>query len=152
MKQFTVSLDESLQRPVMRLADWYGFDAMLDTGAIFPIWIDSEELLKATGATLVMKEAEFGGIGGRATGNVYQLPYFKIGELIFPNMHIICYPMEKKNCHLLLSSTMFYGLRCEIDFENHKLNVTIPDKQPQVRTLRIEDQNGHLHVFCQEAE
>lgn len=149
MKQFTLSLDENLQRPVMRLSDWYGFDAMLDTGALFPVWIDTEELLKATGASLVMEEAEFGGIGGRAVGKVYQIAYFKIGELVFPNMHVICYPMEKKTCHMLLSSTMFYGLRCEIDFENHKLNVTIPDKQPEVRNLRIEDHNGHLHVLCQ---
>ena len=31
MKQFTLSLDENLQRPVVHLTDWYGFDAMLDS-------------------------------------------------------------------------------------------------------------------------
>ena len=151
MKQFTIPTYKDLQRPTMPLEKWFDFDAMLDTGALFPVWVDDEELLKATGATLVKDPVEFSGIGGRAEGKLYQIPYFQIGELIFPNMHIICYPMESRTCHLLLSSTMFYGLRCEIDYENFCLNVTIPDRETEVRNLHIEDKDGHLYVLCQSA-
>ena len=151
MKQFTMQLYQDLQRPTIPLPDWHNFDAMLDTGALFPVWIDDEELLIKTGAKLVKDEVIFGGIGGKVIGKLYQLPYFKLGELIYPNMHILCYPMENRTCHMLLSSTMFSGLRCEIDYENYKLNVTIPDGQQITRNLVIRDSNGKLHVACQSA-
>ena len=149
MRQFTLPLYAELDRPVMPLPDWYNFNAMLDTGALFPVWIDDEELLIKTGAVSVKEKVVFGGIGGKAYGKLYQIPYFKFGDLVYPNMHIICYPMENRTCHMLLSSTMFYGLRCEIDYENHKLNVTIPDGQQITRNLVIRDSGGKLHVVCQ---
>ena len=49
---------------------------------------------------------------------------------------------------MILSASMFSGLRYEIDDENHKLNVTIPDTQSFVRNLTIWDENGHLQVLC----
>ena len=148
MKQFTISLYSDLQRPVMPLTSWHNFNAMLDTGAIFPVWVDNESLLKKAGAILSKKNVPISGIGGRTTGNLYRIPFFKIGELIFPDMSIVASPL-KMPCHLLLSATMFTGLRYEIDNENHKLNVEIPDTESSVRNLVIKDENGRLHVLCQ---
>ena len=46
MKQFTLELYDNIQRPVVYLPDWHKFNAMLDTGALFPVWVDDEEGLK----------------------------------------------------------------------------------------------------------
>ena len=37
MRQFTISLDKETQRPITFLKNWYGLDAMIDTGALFYI-------------------------------------------------------------------------------------------------------------------
>ena len=147
MKQFTLDLNENIQRPVSRLADWHQFDVMLDTGALFPVWVDEEKALIKLGAECIKEKVTFGGFGGEAVGNLYKLPYFKIGELIFPGLPIISCKV-KAPCHMILSASMFSKLRYEIDDEHHKLNVVIPDTQTTVRNLTIWDENGHLQVLC----
>lgn len=147
MKQFTLDLYENIQRPVAFLSDWHNFDAMLDTGALFPVWVAEEKTLEKLGAELVKGSVKFGGFGGEAVGKLYRLPFFKIGELIFPGLPIISCRVNAP-CQMILSASMFSGLRYEIDDENHKLNVTIPDTQSFVRNLTIWDENGHLQVLC----
>ncbi len=147
MKQFSLQLYDNIQRPVVYLPEWHKFDAMLDTGALFPVWVDDEDILDDLGAECIKEYVEFGGIGGRAKGKLYKLPYLKLGELIYPELPIVAYNLEVP-CQLLLSATMFSKLRYEVDDENHMLNVTIPDKQSCVRNLTIRDENGHLQVLC----
>ena len=89
MKQFTLDLYKSIQRPVLFLADWHKFDAMLDTGALFPVWVDEEKALIKLGAECIKEKVTFDGFGGEAVGNLYRLPYFRIGELIFPDLPVI---------------------------------------------------------------
>lgn len=50
---------------------------------------------------------------------------------------------------MILSATMFRNLMYEIDDKNHKLNVTIPDGESEIRNLIIRDSNGKLHVLVQ---
>ncbi len=147
MKQFTLDLNENVQRPVARLTNWHQFDVMLDTGALFPVWVDEEKALEKLGAKCVKQNVTFGGFGGEAVGNLYRLPYFQLGELIFPELPIISCKV-KAPCHMILSASMFSKLSYEIDDEHHKLNVTIPDTQSTVRNLTIWDDNGHLQVLC----
>ena len=147
MKQFTLELNKNIQRPVAKLTDWHQFDVMLDTGALFPVWVDDEDVLMDLGAKCVRESVEFGGFGGRVKGKMYKLPYFKIGELIYPGLPVIAYQMEIP-CQMLLSASMFTHLRYEVDDENHRLNVTIPDSQSCVRNLTIWEEKGHLHVLC----
>lgn len=151
MKQFVLKLQEKAQRPVIHLKDFYGIDAMLDTGALFPIWTAEEETLKLLGGVIEKDNVKFGGFGGIADGKLYKLPRFQVGELIYPDFHIISCEMNMPG-QALLSATMFQGLRYEVDDENHALTVTIPDKQNNVRNLRIIDENGRLYVFCQSVE
>ena len=151
MRQFTLELQERTQRPVVYLANFYGFDAMLDTGALFPIWIENEIGLKKLGAKLVSKNVEFSGFGGRAFGNLYCIPFVQIGELIFPNLHIISCRLNLP-CKMILSATMFRGLIYEVDDYNYKLNVTVPEGQSLVRNLVIWDEKGRLHVMCTSGE
>ena len=50
MKQFTLPLIKKAQRPTVRLERFFRLRAMLDTGAVLPVWIESEELLKVSAA------------------------------------------------------------------------------------------------------
>lgn len=43
MKQITLDLDKSLQRPVVMLSN--GLKALLDTGAYIPVWVGGEQIL-----------------------------------------------------------------------------------------------------------
>lgn len=145
MKQFTLNLDQKLQRPVVVLD---GILALLDTGAHFPIWTDDEDILVSLlNARLVKKGVEFGGFGGTARGNLYQMTFI-VGKLIYPNMYIISCSALNVPFHMILSATMFSRLIYEIDDRHHKFNVTIPDGESTVRRLVIEDLNGKLHVLC----
>lgn len=147
MKQFTLRLQAKAQRPVIKLVDFYGFDALLDTGALFPVWIEDESILKELDAVLLMENVEFGGFGGKAIGNLYRIPMLKVGELLFPDFHMISCKLNLP-CKMILSATMFDDLIYEVDNHNHRFNVSIPDTQSTVRNLVIEDQNGNLHVLC----
>ncbi len=148
MKQFTLKLQKRTQRPIAKLDTFYGIDAMLDTGAVFPIWLGDESLLAYLGGKLILDHAEFGGFGGSSIGKVYSLPLVQVGDLIFPDMHIIAYKMNMP-CRMIMSATMFQNLIYEVDDLNHRLNVTIPDTQSNVRNLIIRSENGKLHVLCQ---
>lgn len=151
MRQFTISLDKETQRPITFLKNWYGLDAMIDTGALFPIWVGDEEILNQLGAKMLIDNVEFGGFGGNTTGKLYVIPTFQFGELIYPNFHIIAHKMELP-CQMILPATMFRNLCYEIDDENHMFNVTIPNGQSNVRNLVIKDKNGKLHVLCTSEE
>ncbi len=45
MEQFSLELNDEMQRPVVYLENWHGLNALLDTGAIFPIWTVDEGIL-----------------------------------------------------------------------------------------------------------
>lgn len=147
MKQFTLPLDEHSQRPIVYLGKSTNIFAMLDTGALFPIWVEKEEILSIFGATLASRNVEFGGFGGKAKGNIYRLPNLIVGDLVFSNMSIIACELDLP-CQMILSATMFKHLIYEIDDYNHAFNVTIPDKESNVRNLKIEDKDGKLHILC----
>ena len=151
MKQFTILMQKKTQRPVLRLKDFYDYDAMLDTGALFPVWVEEEDILIDLGASIVSEDVEFGGFGGSAHGKLYVLPLLKIGNLVFPNLHIIACQMDLP-CQMILSATMFRNLIYEIDDYNHRFNVTIPDTESEVRNLMIWDKEGKLHVAVSSAD
>ena len=70
MKKFTLDLYKNIQRPVIYLADWHKFDAMLDTGALFPVWVDEEKALIKLDAECIKEKVTFGGFEGEAIGNL----------------------------------------------------------------------------------
>lgn len=144
-----MTLNKDFQRPIIYLSNWHGLNALLDTGALFPVWTAPETILLSLGGVLLQKDVVFGGFGGKTQGNLYQLNQLSIGKLIFPKMTIIaCDDLKNVPYHILLSATMFQHLRYEIDDENHKFNVTVPDREGCVRNLKIQDKNGQLQVLC----
>ena len=148
MKQFTLDLAKDSLRPIVMLNNWNNFNALLDTGAYLPVWVADESVLQALGGECIRKGVNFGGFGGDTVGNLYKLPQLLVGDLIFPNMHIIaCKDLGSIPFQLILSATMFNGLIYEIDTFNHKLNITVPANESAVRNLKIEDSSGKLHVL-----
>ncbi|MBR2215748.1 MAG: hypothetical protein IJ849_08335 [Selenomonadaceae bacterium] len=147
MQQFTLPLRKTTQRPIVVLKHPRPMYAMLDTGAVFPIWVTNEERLKNIGGVFDRADVPFGGFGGITTGDLYRIPTFCVGELVFPNFPVILSP-RKLPCQLLLSATMFSNLIYEIDDKNHRLNFTIPEGESLVRPLNVRIENGRLHIFC----
>ena len=146
MKQFTLRLDVTQQRPVVLLKN--SLTALLDTGAYIPIWTDDEDILVSVlDGMLIKKGVPFTGFGGIAYGNLYQVT-FEIGDLIFPNMHIVANGELNTSYNLILSATMFDGLIYEIDTKTHRMNVSVPDDESLVRNLRVVDSNGSIHILC----
>ncbi len=152
MEQFTLDLLDN-QRPIIYLElrdSKTKINAMLDSGALFPIWVTDEDLLVDMGAICVKKGVEIGGFGGKASGNLYKFDYIQIGKLTYPGCYIVASKLDLP-CHLILSATMFQNLIYEIDDKNHKLNVSIPGDESMIRNLVIEDKGGELHVLCSSA-
>ena len=149
MRQFSLKLDVTQQRPVVLLEN--ALTALLDTGAYIPIWTDEEDiLLSDMGGKLVRSNVPFTGFGGTTYGNLYQVT-LKVGDLIFPNMHIIANNELNSSYNLILSATMFDGLSYEINTRTHWLHVTVAEDSDLVRNLRVVDNNGRLHVLCETA-
>lgn len=145
--QFTLDLDSNSQRPVVLLKNFYNISALLDTGSYFPVWTDDEEILVSLlNASFIKKNIIFGGFGGQAKGNLYTLN-LNLGKLIFPNMYIIACNSLDVPFNMILSATMFRNLMYEIDDVHHKLNVTIPNNESNIRNLIIEDKSGKLHIL-----
>ena len=145
--QFTLPLRTLPRRPVVPLKDFFGIHAMLDTGALIPVWTDREQLLQACGAKLIARDTTFTGFGGEAGGNTYVIKNFKFGSLLYPDFHIV---VSKTNipAQMILPATMFDGLIYEIDTHNHALNIEIPDTQSLVRNLTLEYSHGKIVVLC----
>ena len=53
--------------------------------------------------------------------------------------------------NLILSATMFQNLIYEVDDKNHRMNIMVPDEESMVRSLRIEDSGGQIHILCNSA-
>lgn len=149
MKQFTLNLVKQMQRPIVVLKNWHGILALLDTGAVFPVWTKNESILTELGGTYQKGDIWFSGFGGATKGNLFILPSLTVGDLIFSNIPVIASKdLENLPFQLILSATMFSGLIYEIDDYNHRLNVTIPAGESTVRNMRIVDSNGRLHILC----
>ena len=70
MRQMTLELDQTYQRPVVTLDNFFGLDAMIDTGAVYPVWMNGEESLCKLGAVKKRNSVPFGGLGGMTNGAV----------------------------------------------------------------------------------
>lgn len=58
-------LDVSASRPVLRLDHLFpGCTALIDTGALFPVWTKNRDLLEALGAKICKRNVLFSGFGG----------------------------------------------------------------------------------------
>lgn len=140
------NLDASANRPIILLDNIFnGCTALIDTGALFPIWTKDVRLLEALGAELVKKNVNFGGFGGDAEGDIYKIT-LDLGKFIYPNMHIIACRNDEIPGFFIFSATMFKHAIYTIDDITKKFIVKTIDNQI-CRNLIIKDTNGKLSVL-----
>lgn len=143
--QLTLKLDANARRPVVKLNWFNGCRALLDTGALLPVWTANGEILQELGAKLIKKNVSFGGFGGDAEGALYRVDFY-LGNLIFKDMPIVATSMQDLNCHLILPAIMFDKTIYEIDTINHALNIDTKDNQ-LVRILKVSDDSEKFSVY-----
>lgn len=143
--QLDILLDQAARRPIARL-DWFtGCRALIDTGALFPIWTKSEALLMKLGGRIEKRNVTFSGFGGTTDGHLYRIN-FNLNGLQYIDMPIVVKPMNDLNCHMILSATMFEKMVYTIDNINKHLFIDTQDNQI-VRILRISDEYSKLSVY-----
>ena len=150
MKQFSIPLNNDDPRPTVHLEN--NIDAMFATGMVFPIWISSEEELRATGAKLIRDNLKTDTTYGEAIGKLYEIHDFKLGELSYPILHVICAPSDFAPCRMMLGTVMFEGLIVTVDRAKNELIIRVPDSESSVRNVVIEETNGLIEVVCQSVE
>ncbi len=140
------SLIHSAQGPVLLLSNIFqGCTALLDTGALFPVWTKGDRLLKGIGGRFDFGDISFTGFGGECKASVYKLN-FCLGNIIFPDMSILCINDDAIPGYFLLSATMFYGCKYTIDNLNKKLWIDTYDNQV-CRLLKIRNDKGKLYIL-----
>lgn len=91
--QLDISLDKSARRPVARLEWFSGCRALIDTGALFPVWTKSESLLIKLGGKLERNNISFSGFGGKTDGQLYRVN-FNLNGLQYIDMPVVVKPMD----------------------------------------------------------
>lgn len=92
--QMTIQLDKKARRPIAEI-DWFeGCRALIDIGALFPIWNGiGEDLEHSFNAKLQKRNVAFRGFGGEAKGDVYRVN-FELNGLHYLDMPIIVSEIE----------------------------------------------------------
>ena len=118
-----LNISKEVDRPLIELNDIFeGCTALLDTGALIPIWTKSEKLLVELGATLIKKKVSFNGFGGDAVGSLYRLD-FRLGDYYYPNMPIVATVDDTIPGYFLLSATMFLDMDIAIRNSNKTIEI-----------------------------
>lgn len=143
--QLTIPLDQYARRPIARLDWFHDCRALIDTGALFPVWTKNEALLLRLGARLIRKNVAFSGFGGKTCGSLYRVNFSLYG-LQYPNMPIVAKPTNDLNCHLILSATMFDQMIYTIDTINKCFTIDTIDPQI-VRILKVSDEYGNITSY-----
>ena len=98
--------------------EWFsGCRALIDTGALFPVWTKSESLLVKLGGKLERNNISFSGFGGKTDGQLYRVN-FNLNGLQYIDMPVVVKPMNDLNCHIILSAIMFENMIYTIDTIN----------------------------------
>ena len=148
LRQLTFNLLDDASRPII---DLDGCPILLDTGAELPVCTVSYSVFKTIfpDAQKIKDNAELKGFGSAVTCPMYKC-FFKLKDLLYPELPILLHPMEHPGYSIILSASMFYGLIYEVDAVNYKLNITVPDNQSLIRNLHIKDSQGNMHVLTNE--
>ncbi len=140
-------MGESL-RPIIELDLFPGCLALIDTGAVIPVWTGEESQLAALkGARSTGRRESFSGFGGSVEGNIYEL------TLDFDGLYYIDLPIVASRMndpwYIRLPATLFDHMIYTIDNIHGIVIFETPDNQP-VRHLKYQDMNGRTYILTQE--
>lgn len=133
-------------RPIIELNEIFkGCTALLDTGAIIPVWTKKDDLLEALGATLDKKNVSFSGFGGKTIGDLYKID-LRLGKIMYPRLPIVVHEDNKIPGYFIFSATMFKGMIYTIDDITKKFIVILTDNQI-CHNIKVVDSNGKITVL-----
>ena len=146
-------LHRNRQRPVIILTQYYNMLALLDTGAIIPVWTGGLRVLESNFTVRLIKyNVTFNGFGGKALGDLYRISKFELGCLKYYSLPIIVVQgMENLGVQMILSATMFSNLNYTIKNKEKVLSVDIGNEILE-RHLEVKDSEGHLHILCTDSQ
>jgi len=108
MAQIKIPLLKEYKRPIIELYDNW---AMIDTGAVIPVLsMHPKKVQQEFSGKMIKEGLPIGGIGGESTGDVYRLPEFRVGGLIYSPFEVFVPRQPLMKFPILLSATMFYGM------------------------------------------
>ena len=143
-------LDVTFDRPIVQLRQMKGMFAMIDTGALCPIWVqDERELLSSYNVRCEKEDVTFTVFGGIVVhGSLYTIDVFTLdNSLFYTNMPIIASRDESfRDVSMLFPMTMFRGMQVALDPQAGVLELTILDGQPS-RRIKITDEGGEIHIL-----
>lgn len=134
------SLDDTVERPVIVLNEIFeGCSALLDTGALIPVWTkDAQILKKVYNADLIKTNCKFNGFSNNdIIGDLYKIDLV-LGELVFPKLPIIASYNEKIPGFFLFPATMFTQMDYCIKNSTKKLEL-IPTNNQKCFNIVIGD-------------
>lgn len=105
-----------------------GCTALLDTGAIIPVWTKDVELLQGLGARFYKQNVEFAGFGGKTKGDLYKIN-LSLDKIIFPELPIIVHNSDNIPGYFIFSATMFKNMIYTVDDITKQFVVVCPDNQ-----------------------
>jgi len=138
--------DDSFSRPVINLDRVFpGCKALVDTGALFPVWTSIEDGLVALGARPDSKlpTGEISGFGGIARGNLYRLT-IELNGIYYIELPILASRLKSSRFHLVLPSTMFSGMELAVDYRNHCINLDTRSNQVSYHLHHKSSDDGTL--------
>lgn len=139
-------LEDRTNRPIIKLDKIFtGCTALLDTGAIIPVWTKDVELLQRLGAHLYKRNVEFAGFGGKTKGDLYKINLV-LDKIIFPELPIIVHNSDKIPGYFIFSATMFKNMIYTIDDITKQFIVILPDNQV-CQNIKVVDNNGKINVL-----
>lgn len=133
-------------RPIIKLDYIFaGCTALLDTGALIPVWTKEARLLEALGATLDRKNVSFSGFGGETTGDLYKID-LQFGKIVYPGLPIIVHENNDIPGYFIFSATMFRNMIYTIDDISKKFIIILTDNQI-CHNIKVLDSNGKIVVL-----
>lgn len=141
-------LDESL-RPVIEVGIFPGCRALIDTGAVIPVWVAAESRLAALDSVRATgRQGTVSGFGGSSEGNLYEMT-LDLDGLYYIDLPIVASGMKNAPWHIILPATLFDNMIYTIDNIRRIAIFEAPDNQ-LVRHLKYCDKDGSLYIFSQE--
>lgn len=141
-----LTCDASFSRPVVNLDNVFpGCKALVDTGALFPVWTALEDGLIALGARPDPKlpVGEVSGFGGIAKGNLYRFTV-ELNGIYYIELPILASRLPTSRFHMVLPSTMFSEMELIVDYRNHSLDLDTRSNQVAYHLHHKSNDDGTL--------
>lgn len=141
-------LSRHFQRPVVDIVVGGKIcTALIDTGAVFPVYTLGAAELKKIGGVFEKTGVPIGGLGGRCIGDLYRID-LRLGCLHYPSMPIVCIEDSGMLFEFIFSVSMMSGFRYTIDDDERSLTIDTKSDATDLH-LHVRDSSGTIHVLIE---